>query len=223
MDDTPADDSDTFPHEEFKTLKEQVQQLHQQLGPKQQSPPEQSSPSEIQKLHTAVKELSRSVDHLLEIFQQAAKDMQDETVDPDQLMHPGKETNEALNKMMKHMEAMDKKMQRVLQNNEEIAKGVLVVAEMLQEHNEDKEKLVPPHLQQQAPTFQKPNFSQSNLQSMQQHPTFSPTSPPPPPPWKPTQVSVRSKKSKNQQFPPPRMFQPAGNNDKKEKPENAFI
>ena len=104
------DDYDLLPHQEIKRLRDQIKNLKSQLGQKDVKP---------SSLQGSVDTLNESMKLLITIFQEASKNIEGE---------PHKATHE-------HLDNLNSKMEQLLKHNEEIAKGILVVANLIKESN----------------------------------------------------------------------------------------
>ncbi|MFH1398803.1 MAG: hypothetical protein ABIG95_01710 [Candidatus Woesearchaeota archaeon] len=115
-----ADDYDLLPHKEIMRLRKEVQELRTALADKST----RTSPKNDD-LVSSVKQLTVSIDNLMKLFEQAGSDMRAED-------HVA--THEHMGSMNNHLGGLNEKMDQLLKHNEEIAKGILVVAEMMKEH-----------------------------------------------------------------------------------------
>ncbi len=111
------DDYDLLPHQEIKRLRDQIKNLKSQLGQKDVKP---------SSLQGSVDTLNESMKLLITIFQEASKNIEGE---------PHKATHEHLDGMNTHLDNLNSKMEQLLKHNEEIAKGILVVANLIKESN----------------------------------------------------------------------------------------
>lgn len=113
------DDYDLLPHKEIVKLRNEIEQLKKQVAGK-------GGLRETKSIETpSIEKLSKSIDELLELFKTASEDMKSED---HHLPH------ENLNSMDDHLEKLNRKMNTLIMHNEEIAKGILVVAEMMKDH-----------------------------------------------------------------------------------------
>ena len=115
------DDYDLLPHQEIKRLRDQIKNLKSQLGQKDVKP---------SSLQGSVDTLNESMKLLITIFQEASKNIEGE---------PHKATHEHLDGMNTHLDNLNSKMEQLLKHNEEIAKGILVVANL---NKESIEKII---------------------------------------------------------------------------------
>ena len=113
------DDYDLLPHKEIVKLRDEIKQLKKQLAGK-------GGLRETKSIETpSMEKLSKSIDELLELFKTAGEELKAED---HHVPH------ENLNSMDEHLEKLNRKMNTLIMHNEEIAKGILVVAEMIKDH-----------------------------------------------------------------------------------------
>lgn len=117
------DDYDLMPHKEIVKLRNEVNVLRQQVGEPKAKKPAKVVPTK--ELTDSIDKLSASMNDLLNLFQVAGEDIKKEE-------HHQPEKH--LSSMNSHLDNLNKKMETLIKHNEEIAKGILVVAEMIQEH-----------------------------------------------------------------------------------------
>lgn len=123
------DDYDLMPHAEIARLKNEVTELRNALAGKKGV---KISPKtmEFDELQGSIDRLSTAITSLLLLFKKASEDIGSEH------HHT---THEHLGDMNTHLENLNSKMEQLLKHNEEIAKGILVVAELIKEQrDEDK-------------------------------------------------------------------------------------
>ena len=113
------DDYDLLPHKEIVKLRNEIKQLKKQVAGKGglRDAKVDATPS--------IEKLSSSINELLELFKTAGEELKSED---HHVPH------ENLNSMDDHLEKLNRKMDTLIMHNEEVAKGILVVAEMIKDH-----------------------------------------------------------------------------------------
>ncbi|OGM02949.1 hypothetical protein A3K72_01765 [Candidatus Woesearchaeota archaeon RBG_13_36_6] len=126
------DDYDLMPHKEIEKLRSEIQELRKELAQRQapksitkETPKKEADVVTKQDISPSIEKLSKSIDSLLELFKLAGEDIKaEEHHQPDN----------HLNNMNIHLDNLNNKMNILIRHNEEMAKGILVVAEMMKEH-----------------------------------------------------------------------------------------
>lgn len=129
------DDYDLLPHKEIVKLRNEVKELRKALGEKapekpikeskaEEVKPEPKKPVTKDDMTPSIEKLTESINSLLELFRLAGEEMKADEHKP----------QKHFDEMNIHLDNLNDKMNTLIQHNEEIAKGILVVADMMKEH-----------------------------------------------------------------------------------------
>ena len=174
-----ADGYDLLPHEEIKRLKDEIERLRRASS--------LNSRATSEPLIETMDNLTRSINGMLQIFKEAAEDMKLD--EHDSVLLSDK------------IDPMIHKIERILEQNEKIAKGIVAIADMIedmkaphpiQEQQTEFKPYRPPH---NPPQFNPPsNPAPPNYGPQNNYPQ-PPSSPPPKPlPTGPTPPEEHEKK-----------------------------
>ena len=177
------DDYDLMPHREIVKLKKEVAELKKALVDKgankpatKGAKPKKGADIVVHKdISPSIEKLSKSMDNLLELFKIAGEEIKAEE---------HHRPHEHLRNMSGNLGDLNAKMDTLIRHNEEIAKGILVVAEMMQEHLpaiNDNTKTTRRVVVQQPRPVQRSTQATSPPPS----PMFQAEIPPGPPPYMP--------------------------------------
>ncbi|MBS1266354.1 MAG: hypothetical protein MAG795_00321 [Candidatus Woesearchaeota archaeon] len=109
-------DYDLLPHQDIKRLRKQIKELKSQAGKDTVKP---------DSLQNSINNLNDSINALIMIFKEASKNIKSGT---------GNTTHEHLGDMNSHLVNLNEQMEQLLKHNEEIAKGILVMANLIKEN-----------------------------------------------------------------------------------------
>jgi len=127
------DDYDLLPHKEIVKLNNEITELRKVLAEKrmEKTVTKQTNVKGEAKFVTkedispSIEKLSESINNLLELFKIAGEEIKAEE---------HHKPHEHLNSINNHLDNLNKRIDILIGHNEEIAKGILVVAEMMKEH-----------------------------------------------------------------------------------------
>ena len=186
------DDYDLMPHKEILKLKKEVQELRKALTEKKVEKPaakgtKAKKGADVVKrddISPSIEKLSYSINNLLELFTIAGEEIKAEE---------HHKPHEHLSNMNMHLDKLNKNMETLIRHNEEIAKGILVVAEMMKEHL--------PAINDNTRTTKRAVMQQPRPRDMQRS-SPPPMAPPPPRPRSAFQGPPPSFEGPNMQQPP---------------------
>ncbi len=127
-----TEDYDLLPHQEIVRLKDEVKTLKEQLAGRGSTPVKEIEEKEItidesDELMASIDKLTDAINALMLLFKRASKDINSE--------HHA-QTRDHLGNMNSHLGNLNGKMEALLQQNKQIAKGILELGKWIQDHEE---------------------------------------------------------------------------------------